>query len=131
MNKYALVQKRHVQYTMRSISTIRRKDLAKVDTPEVVKAMALVIQTAARPALSGNAEIENNIVIKTAKAPKASKLSRSHLSVIQNVYHICGSKMRHTHLGRDVNFAVHVVEEAFLGGEGPNRGYTFQKFAEI
>lgn len=85
---------------MRSISAVNHKHLT-VDAPEVVKAMALVIQTPARPALSCNFEIEDNIAIKTAKAPRTSKLNRSHMSVIQNVYHIyiLWVKMRQTKMG--------------------------------
>jgi hypothetical protein len=56
--------------------------------PEEVKDMALVIHKPAQPAPPDNEPIENKVVIRTADAPRASKLRRSHRLVIQNVYHI-------------------------------------------
>ena len=42
----------------------------------------------ARPASFVKVDIENNVVIKTDKAPKVSKFKRSQRFVIQKLYHI-------------------------------------------
>jgi hypothetical protein len=60
--------------------------------PEVVNAIALVMHRPARPASFVKVDIENNDVIKTDKAPKASKFRRSQRFVIQKLYHIWKSQ---------------------------------------
>jgi hypothetical protein len=62
--------------------------IADQHSPEVVNAIALVIQRPARPAPFVKVDIENNVVIKTATAPKESKFKRSQRFVIQKLYHI-------------------------------------------
>jgi hypothetical protein len=52
-----------------------------------VKAIADVIQSAARPA-DTRPDKANNVVTSTDKAPRASKFSKSQRFVIQKLYHI-------------------------------------------
>jgi hypothetical protein len=56
--------------------------------PEVVNAIALEIHKPARPASFVKVDIENNMVTKTDKAPKASKFRRSQQFVVQKLYRI-------------------------------------------
>ena len=52
---------------------------------ELVNPTALIMHRPARPAWFVKVDIENNVVIKTDKAPKASKFRRSQRFVIQRL----------------------------------------------
>ena len=56
--------------------------------PELVNVIALVMHRPARPAPFVKVDIENNVVTKTDKAPKASKFRRSQQFVVQKLYRI-------------------------------------------
>lgn len=56
--------------------------------PDDVKPIALVIHKPAQPASLVKVEIENSMVNRTAKAPKASKFKSNQRFVIQKEYHI-------------------------------------------
>ena len=70
------VQNRHAQCTL------------------IVNVIALVIQTLAVPAET-YPERENSVVMKTARPPRVSKLSKSHRFVIQKLYHIYEHASQH------------------------------------
>ena len=65
---------------------VSENPVADYHLPEFVNVIALVIHRPARPASLVKVDIENNMVIKTAKAPKASKFRRSQRFVIQKLY---------------------------------------------